>query len=280
MYEIGFSPCPNDTFIFDAMVHQQVPDQKLGFQPILEDVETLNQWALKGKLPITKLSYSTYLQVADQYNLLRTGSALGRGVGPLLLTKEAIPDTIPIEEYINNAKIAIPGKNTTANLLLSIAYPNATQKTEVLFSEIEDAIVNGQFDCGLVIHESRFTYAAKGLHCLQDMGLWWEQYSESAIPLGGIAVRRDLPLADKMYIEDLIAKSLAMSWDAYPTLSSFVRANAQEMNEEVMRQHIQLYVNEFTAALGIIGEQAIYKLAHHAFKTGWMQTFEKHQLFI
>lgn len=279
-YPIGFSPCPNDTFIFDAMVHQQVPYQKLKFDPILEDVETLNQWALEGKLPITKLSYSTYLKVADQYNLLRTGSALGRGVGPLLITKDQIPDTIDIASYLEHAKIAIPGNNTTANLLMSIAYPNATNKKEVLFSEIEDKVLQGAFDCGLVIHESRFTYASKGLHCLQDLGLWWEQFSEVAIPLGGIAVKRDLPLNDKMHIEDLIAKSIAMSWEAYPTLSKFVTLHAQEMDEDVMRQHINLYVNEYSNALGILGEQAIQKLAQHAVKIGWMPRFNEFDIFI
>lgn len=279
-YTIGISPCPNDTFIFDAMLHQQIPNQQLAFEPILTDVENLNQWALEGKLHITKLSYSTYLKVADQYNLLRAGSALGRGVGPLLITKELIPDTVDINTYLQQAKIAIPGKNTTANLLLSIAYPAAQNKTAVLFSDIEEEVLNGHFDCGLVIHESRFTYAAKGLHCLQDMGLWWEQFSDVAIPLGGIAVKRDLPLADKMHIEDLITKSVAMAWDAYPTLSKFVSSNAQEMNEEVMRQHINLYVNEYTDALGILGELAIHKLAQHALKIGWMDAFDDRSIFV
>lgn len=279
-YQIGFSPCPNDTFIFDSMVHGRVAAQQLAFEPILEDVETLNLWALEGKLPITKLSYSTFLKVSDQYKLLRTGSALGRGVGPLLISKKPLNDLIPIQEQLKDKTVAIPGLNTTANLLLSIAFPTLTQKTEIIFSDIEAKVLDGTYDLGLVIHESRFTYAEKGLHCWQDMGNWWEQYSEAAIPLGGICVRKDVPLKDMLHIEELIAKSVQLSWEQYPTLAEYVKDHAQVMDESVMRKHIELYVNEYSNNLGIVGEQAITKLAEAAQKIGWSDNIDVKNLFV
>lgn len=279
-YQIGYSPCPNDTFIFDAMAHGQVPNQQLTFEPILEDVETLNQWALEGKLPITKLSYSTFLKVTDQYKLLRSGSALGRGVGPLLISKTPLDDLRPIKEQLRNKTVAIPGINTTANLLLSIAFPELSLKTEVIFSDIEAKVLDGTFDLGLVIHESRFTYADKGLHCWQDMGNWWETYSGAAIPLGGICVRKDVPLKDMMHIEELITKSVQLSWNSYPILSDYVKQHAQEMDESVMRKHIGLYVNEYSNNLGIVGEQAILKLASEAHRIGWSNDININDLFI
>ncbi len=155
---LGFSPCPNDTFIFDAMVNGKVNTHGITFDYVMEDVETLNQWAIDGKLDITKLSYNTFLKVVDQYALLHSGSALGEGVGPLLISKRPLEMT-SMESY----KIAIPGFNTTANLLLTLAYPNAKNKTERVFNEIEGAVLSGAFDAGLIIHENRFTYAQRGL---------------------------------------------------------------------------------------------------------------------
>lgn len=183
---LGFSPCPNDTFIFDAMVNCKIDTRGLTFDYIMEDVETLNQWAMAGKLDVTKLSYNTFLHTVDKYALLHSGSALGKGVGPLLIAKQALD--------LSNAadfKIAIPGINTTANLLLSLALPDAKNKTEVLFSEIEQAVLDGTYDAGLIIHESRFTYQQKGLVKLIDLGDWWEQEMNAAIPLGGIVVKEN-----------------------------------------------------------------------------------------
>lgn len=260
---IGFSPCPNDTFIFDAMIHRELDTQGLRFDCYLEDVETLNQWAFEGKLAITKLSYNTILQVADTYALIDAGSALGNGVGPLLLANEAIAPE-DLADFLSRATIAIPGKHTTANLLFSLAFPEAKNKTEVLFSNIEGAVKSGAYDCGLVIHESRFTYQQKGLVKLMDMGDWWEANFGAAIPLGGIVVRRDIPLATTMLIEQLIRESLALSWKRYPALSDFVTQNAQEMEEKVMRQHIDLYVNEYTRSLGDAGRRAIQQLFEQA----------------
>ena len=217
---LGFSPCPNDTFIFDAMVNQQMNTKGLHFDYQMEDVETLNQWAFDGKLAITKLSYNTLLKVSDKYALMDTGSALGSGVGPLVICKAATFNNISDKTaFFNEAKIAIPGINTTANLLFSLAFPNAKNKTEVLFSEIEERVLSGEFDCGLVIHESRFTYQQRGLEKIIDMGDWWEKESGAAIPLGGICIRRDVPLEIAKTVETLIRESLQLSWK---TILSFL----------------------------------------------------------
>lgn len=269
---LGFSPCPNDTFIFDAMVNSGMDTADLQFDYVMEDVETLNQWAFEGKLDITKLSYNTLLKVTDKYALMDSGSALGRGVGPLLICTQAVANGIDdLPAFLSQARIAIPGTNTTANLLFSLAYPDAKHKTEVLFSDIEDKVLKGEFDCGLVIHESRFTYKQRGLEKLMDMGDWWEKTSGAAIPLGGICIRRDIPEDTARKVESLIRKSLELSWDSYPELSAFVKNNAQEMEEEVMRKHINLYVNDYSISLGTEGRKAVdtlfSKAREHGFTT-------------
>lgn len=266
--KIGFSPCPNDTFIFDALVNQKIDTTPFTFEYVLEDVETLNQWALSGKLPVTKLSYNTFLKVTNRYALSDSGSALGNGVGPLLISRQKAPADMLLAEKIKNARIAIPGKNTTANLLFSLAFPDAKNKTEVVFSDIEHSVLNGDFDLGLIIHESRFTYFERGLEKWMDMGEWWEKTSGAAIPLGGICIRRDIPKENAIRIEQLIRESLAYSWKHYPALSGFVRENAQEMEESVMRKHIDLYVNDYTTSLGIEGKKAIHTLFDMAYAHG------------
>src|ERR1041384_384083 len=238
---IGFSPCPNDTFIFDALINGKINTGGLQFNYVLEDVETLNQWADEGRLQFTKLSYNSFLHNVGQYALLHSGSALGQGVGPLL-----IRNSQSVNRNLSEARIAIPGKNTTANLLLTLAHPEAKNKTEVLFSEIEEAVLQGEFDAGLVIHESRFTYADRGLSLIKDMGDWWEETVGAAIPLGGIVARRDLNVDIIRKVDQLIAASVRYAWEQYPSLPPFVTENAQEMDEHVMRQHIELYVNDYT----------------------------------
>lgn len=258
-FTLGFSPCPNDTFIFDALVNGNMDTGGFRFDYVMEDVETLNQWAFEGKLAITKLSYNTFLHVSDRYRLLDSGSALGRGVGPLLICKPGYTfDSFEaLSAFLSTAKIAIPGLHTTANLLFSLAFPEARNKTEVLFSDIENAVLDGTYDCGLVIHESRFTYHQRGLDKLIDMGDWWEKESGSAIPLGGICIRRDIPEDVAKKIEAQIRQSLELSWQQYPRLSVFVKDNAQEMEEAVMRKHIDLYVNEYSISLGVDGRKAV-----------------------
>ncbi len=263
---LGFSPCPNDTFIFDAMVNGKIDTHGITFNYVMEDVETLNIWAEQGKLDITKLSFNTFLHVVNEYALLHSGSALGEGVGPLLVAKQPL-DMSKLEQY----KIAIPGIKTTANLLLSLAFPNAKHKTEMVFSDVENAVLSGEFDAGLMIHEGRFTYQSKGLVKLIDLGDWWEQATQAAIPLGGIVMRRNYDAALCAKVDAIIKESLAYSWKHYPELTPFVTENAQEMEEEVMRKHIQLYVNDYTTDLGEKGRNAIGTLFTKAQGAGLLQ---------
>lgn len=260
---LGFSPCPNDTFIFDAMVNHKIDTHGIDFDYVLEDVETLNKWAEEEKLDITKLSYNTFLHTARKYALLHSGSALGKGVGPLLIAKK------PLDlANIANFKIAIPGFNTTANLLLSLAFPQATNKTQILFSEIEAAVLDGTYDAGLIIHESRFTYAQRGLTKLIDLGDWWEGAANAAIPLGGIVIRRSFDKELCATVDSIIKESLAYSWAHYPELAPFITDNAQEMEEDVMRKHIDLYVNDYSTDLGTEGRNAITTLFDRAKQSG------------
>ena len=263
---LGFSPCPNDTFIFDAMVNGKIDTHGITFDYVMEDVETLNVWADQGKLDITKLSYNTFLHTVNQYALLHSGSALGMGVGPLLVSKRPIQ-----QDEVNDLKIAIPGFNTTANLLLSLAFPQAKNKTEKVFNEIEGAVLSGEFDAGLMIHEGRFTYQSKGLSKIIDLGDWWEQTTQAAIPLGGIVIRRNLDKKLCATVDGIIKASLAYSWAQYPELTTFVTDNAQEMEEEVMRKHIQLYVNDYSTDLGETGRKAINTLFDKAKEGGLLK---------
>lgn len=252
---LGFSPCPNDTFIFDALVNQKIDTEDLAFEAVLEDVETLNRWAASGKLDVTKLSFPALFQNSTMYALLSSGAALGQGVGPLLIASRAL-DMADIKNY----RIAIPGVNTTANFLLSHAFPQAQQRVPMLFSEIEAAVLQHQVDLGVIIHENRFTYQQKGLVKICDLGDVWEREQGAAIPLGGIAAKRSLPGDVLEKIDTLIRKSLTYSFSHYPELSLYVTGHAQEMEQDVMRRHIELYVNNYTMDLGEQGKAAVAKL--------------------
>lgn len=260
---LGFSPCPNDTFIFDAMVNDHIDTEGLVFDYVMEDVATLNKWAEEKKLDATKISYNTFLHTAKDYFLLHSGSALGRGVGPLLIAKNKL-DLNNISAF----NIAIPGFNTTANLLLSLAHPEAKKKQALVFNQIEQAVLDNQFDAGLIIHENRFTYAQRGLVKLIDLGEWWEQTTNAAIPLGGIVVQKKLGTALAAKVDSILKKSIEYSWAQYPKLSTFITDNAQEMEEDVMRQHINLYVNDYTTALGSDGINAVNTLFTKAAEQG------------
>lgn len=251
---IGFSPCPNDTFIFDSLVNGKTDTGNIKFKPVLEDVETLNEWALQGKLDITKLSYRAWFEVQEEYDLLNAGSALGKGVGPLLISKAPIEN---ISERISEMKIAIPGVHTTANMLLQFAFPQAKQKEPVIFSEIEEAVLSGKYPLGVIIHENRFTYQQRGLSLVMDLGSHWEEKTGAPIPLGGIVIRKSLGKEVYNTVNKLIRESLKISWANYPNLSNYVKDHAQEMEEKVMRQHIELYVNNFTDELGEQGLNAV-----------------------
>jgi len=259
---LGFSPCPNDTFIFDALVSDRIDTRGYEFDVVLEDVQTLNEWALAGKLDITKLSFPALFQASNRYQLLQAGAALGRGVGPLLVT--AFPEKAAAAD-ISGYTVVLPGVHTTAHLLFGVVYPEATQKSFRIFSDIEDALLKGEYDLGVLIHENRFTYADRGLHLVTDLGKKWEEKMQVPIPLGAIAIKNNFPEKIREDITQLIQESLAYSWKQYPTLSTFVTNNAQEMSEDVMRQHINLYVNEFTQHLGEEGLQAI-KVLQSEFK--------------
>jgi len=262
---LGFSPCPNDTFIFDALVNHKIDTKGLNFDIVMEDVETLNLWASEGRLDITKLSYHSYLHQTNAYALLHSGSALGKGVGPLLIAKEAVAEQ-ELAAWLEDKKICIPGIHTTANLLFSLAFPTIKNKTALVFHEIEAAVLSGAFDAGLIIHENRFTYQAKGLHKLMDLGDWWESQTQAAIPLGGIVMKRSFPKEIITLIDSLLQESVAYAWKQYPQLAPFVTCNAQEMQESVMRQHIELYVNDFTTYLGEEGANAVFVLFEKAYQ--------------
>lgn len=256
-FVLGFSPCPNDTFIFDALVNKKIDTGGFEFEVMLEDVETLNQWALQGKLDITKLSFPAFFQSTNNYVLLNSGSALGKGVGPLLISKNNIQYST---DNIQQSTIALPGMNTTANLLFSFAYPKAANKKFMIFSAIENAVLRKETDLGVIIHENRFTYQQKGLHKVVDLGTYWEEKMKVPIPLGAIAIKRNIEAAVIDKINTLIRKSLEYAFANYPLVTDYVKQHSQEMSEEVMRQHIDLYVNNYSLDLGADGRQAIETL--------------------
>ncbi len=250
---LGFSPCPNDTFIFYGLVHGVSPSCGLRFAaPLLEDVETLNRWALAGRLDVTKLSFHALGHVLDQYCLLSSGSALGRGCGPLLVTR---PETAA--GSLAGKRIAIPGKFTTAALLLRLFLPDCGELVEMRFDTIIAAVRDGLVDGGVIIHESRFTYQDKGLVCRQDLGQWWEHRAGLPIPLGCIAARRSLGREKILAIDLAIRASVDHSFAHPEQAMPFIRSYSQEMAEDVVRSHIGLYVNDFSRDLGEDGLAAI-----------------------
>ena len=251
-FTLGFSPCPNDTFIFDALVNGRIDTEGLDFDVIMADVEELNRKALRGELDITKLSFSAFGSLTSRYTLLNAGSALGRGVGPLLVRAKSAEGDASAPR-----SVAIPGHYTTANYLLGLAYPAITRKSEVLFSDIEDAVLTGQYEAGLLIHENRFTYADRGLEKIADLGHYWEETTGLPIPLGGITVRRTLDEDQQRQIDRLVRRSVEFALENPDASREFVKRHAQAMDPEVMRQHIELYVNEYTVDLGEDGRAAV-----------------------
>lgn len=260
---LGFSTCPNDTFIFDAAVHKKIDTQGIDFEVILEDVEELNNKAFEGKIDITKLSYHAYAYAAKDYILLNSGSALGNNNGPLLISKHKIyPDEV------NDLKIAVPGKYTTANLLLGIAFPEAKNKIPYLFSDIEDVVSDHEVDAGLIIHESRFTYQKKGLQKIIDLGEYWEELTKLPIPLGGIAINRRFDNETQKKVSDIIKSSIEFAYEHPGSSLNYIRQYAKEADAEVIQKHIDLYVNEYSLDLGQHGKDAIQRLYKEAFDRG------------
>ena len=259
---LGFSPCPNDTFIFDAMVHGKVDTEGLQFDVIMEDVETLNRKAFQKKIDISKLSYAAYARVINDYVLLDSGSALGEGVGPLVISKSS---KFKVQ---SSSRIAMPGNFTTANFLFSIFFPEARNKTEMVFSGIEDTVLTGKADAGVIIHENRFTYKQKGLKKVCDLGELWEKETKQPIPLGGIAIKRSFPKNIQFKVNRIIRRSVEYAIANPASSSEFVREHAQEMDEEVRKKHIALYVNEYSVDLGIKGRKAIESMFVKAVEKG------------
>lgn len=253
---LGISPCPNDTFIFDALVNRKIDTRGFQFSVVHEDVETLNQKAFSGELDVTKLSFAAWCRLTDSYTLLKSGAALGRGVGPLLVQPGAFAQT-----DIFSCTVAIPGEYTTAHFLFEQFYPKHLHKVFMPFDAIETWLLNQPLAlpaAGVLIHENRFTYMEKGLVCISDMGTAWEQKTGLPIPLGGIAMKKNFPSAVQETVTELIRDSLAYAWAHYPHLSAYVTEHAQEMSEEVMRKHIQLYVNDYTRELNDEALKAIH----------------------
>ena len=279
---LGFSPCPNDTFIFDALIHHKIDTEGLEFEVEYHDVETLNQKAFNKELAITKLSYHAFAYAVEDYELLDAGSALGFGVGPLLITKNqelaeklALYAGEKMPEEFKPLKVGIPGKYTTANFLLGLAFPDLKNKEILVFSDIESALLNGEIDLGLIIHENRFTYQDKGLFKVVDLGDFWEKKTESPIPLGGIVIRRDLPQEIKEKVNLLIRQSVEYAFANPKSGIDYIRSHAQEMEEAVMYNHIELYVNQYSVDLGELGKKAITSMFDRAYQLNIVPKTEK-----
>lgn len=252
--KLGFSTCPNDTFMFDALVHGRIDTGDFEFEVVLADIHLLNQMALRGELDMVKVSYNTFGHLRDRYALLEAGSAMGKGCGPLLIAREQadIADLVA-----RNASVAIPGRQTTANLLLSYFAPGLSQRTEMLFHEVMPAVVEGRADLGLIIHENRFTYQDLGLACIQDLGEYWESRTGLPIPLGAIVARQSLGPATIAALDALMHLSVAHAFAHPQDAQPYIRAHAQELSPAVTQAHIDLYVNDFSLAMGEEGHRAV-----------------------
>lgn len=271
-FTLGFSSCPNDTFIFDAMVHGKIDTEGLSFDIIMEDVEKLNHRVLNSQIDISKLSYHAFAYCTDTYALLDSGSALGKGCGPLLIaSKFFLVET----DNLNHLSVGIPGKYTTANFLLSLYAPNMNRKKEMLFSDIEDALFRGEIDTGLIIHENRFTYQSKGLIKIVDLGDYWEKMSGLPIPLGGIVVNNKISKEIQKKINRVLKRSVEYAFANPLSSSSYVCAHAMEMDESVMKKHIELYVNDFSISLGEEGRNAVLTMFNKAQDNGLISSFNR-----
>ena len=256
-FTLAFSPCPNDTFIFDALVNKKIDTEGIDFEVVLEDVQTLNQWALQSKIDFTKISYGVLPLILNNYQVLESGGALGKGVGPLLIANKKLQiENNEIQSY----QVVIPGENTTAHLLFSLAYPNVVNKKFMVFNEIEDYVLKNENTLGVIIHENRFTYQQKGLKKIIDLGSYWEQKTNSPIPLGGIVAHKRIDKLLSKKVDGLIKKSLQYAFENYPLITHYVKLHSQEMEVAVMQQHIDLYVNNFSLGLGTNGQKAVLKL--------------------
>ena len=264
---LAYSTCPNDTFLFHALVHGLVPLHGLSYTVSLDDVESLNQKAGQGFYQISKLSFAAIGNLLDTYGLLRSGAALGRGCGPLVVARKGAD-----VKSLKRAKIAVPGLQTTANLLLGLFIGHKPDVTPMVFDRIMPAVSGGDFDFGVIIHEGRFTYPAYGLELVEDLGAWWESETSLPIPLRGIAVRRDLSAEVAGYVESSIAESVRYGFQNPEASKNYIKHHAKELAEDVIHQHIALYVNDFTVALGDEGEKAVTCFFELARQKGLMKS--------
>jgi 1,4-dihydroxy-6-naphthoate synthase len=273
-YSLGFSPCPNDTFIFDALIHQKI-DSGTRFKVHIEDVETLNQLSLKHQLDISKISIHAWFHVLDNYRLLSSGGALGKGCGPMLIGK--------LPEIPDKGRIALPGRLTTAALLFQMAVYGDFELIQMPFNNIIPALLSNQVEAGVIIHESRFTYRKFGLHCLLDLGRWWETETNTLIPLGGIIISNDVAIQDQYKIQELIRQSIDFA-ELHPASStSFIKENAQELDSQVIKDHIDLYVNDYSKDLGQEGKKSIQLLYERSGELGLLPIHSlnrENQLFV
>ncbi len=260
---MAYSPCPNDTFIFDAMVHARIDTEGLSFETVLADVEELNRAAFAKTYSVTKLSYSALAHLQDRYRLLDAGSALGQGIGPLLIAQTELDPA-----KLRGEAVAIPGDYTTAAFLLRLAYPHLSELRPTLFSDIESAIERGDAAAGVIIHETRFTYAERGFVLLRDLGTFWEETTGLPIPLGGIAVSRSLSEETQQKIGRVLRRSVEFALAQPEASRAYVAAHAQEMSGEVQRKHIETYVNAYSVSLGEAGRTAVRKLFEMAHERG------------
>jgi 1,4-dihydroxy-6-naphthoate synthase len=278
-YTLGFSPCPNDTFIFDALVNNKIDTGGIQFEVRLEDVETLNELAINNQLDFTKVSYGVLPLILENYKVLNSGSALGKGVGPLLISKEKISF-----DEVNDCTVAIPGKNTTAHLLFSQAFPDAKKKIFKRYDEIENFVLNSNNkSLGVIIHENRFTYFERGLNKIVDLGNFWEEKTGYPIPLGGIVGKRSIDEKILIKVDSLIKQSIEFVFKNYPLITDYVKMHSQEMEPAVMKKHIDLYVNNYSIDLGEDGKNAIEKfmdIYNTINKTTTGQVFPYDELFL
>lgn len=265
---LAYSPCPNDTYAFHAMVHNLVDCEDLSFEVSLADVEQLNKDAALGKYDICKLSYHAFFLLSSKYSMLRVGSALGYGNGPLLVSKKGskafLPSAQPNFELLNSQTVAIPGDHTTAALLLRIAFPSIVNFKSMIFSDIEREVLEENYIAGVLIHEGRFTYEEKGLQLIADLGLEWQKKSGLPIPLGGIAVSRSIDDKTAQKIERVLKRSIEFANNNPEVSASYVYQYAQEIEQDILHKHIKMFVNDYTLGIGKEGEKAVYELFRHS----------------
>ncbi len=253
--KLGFSPCPNDTYMIYGLLHGTVGVDELVFDVDILDVEELNQHAKKSTFDISKMSFKTYYDVSESYDLLTAGAALGRGNGPLLIASKSMS-----ADSVNTARIAVPGMDTTATFLLNFAYPKAVELYPMLFSDIEGAIRSGAVDAGVIIHETRFMYSDRGFQLIDDLGAVWEKHTGQPIPLGCFAVRKELDLNIKRRLGRLISESISFSDQHYDEVLPYLKQHAQELRDDIIKKHVHMFVNAYSKELGQSGRGAVQRL--------------------